>query len=147
MKKQASILLMTLSLLGAMAVGSAYPQSVEKFVVNIPFSFSLGDKTFPAGRYRVEPISFSGATLNSKLVIRSTDGDNSTIVSTLPIQASEMQDQSKLIFNRYGDQYFLSQVWTAGNGAGRKVRESRIEQRLAENSENSQVVSVVANQP
>lgn len=112
MKKQASIFLMTLSLFGAMAVGSAYSQFAEKFVVNIPFSFTLGDKTFPADQYRVEPISFSGTTLNSRLLIRSMNGDNSAIVSTLPIQSGEIQDQSKLIFNRYGDQYFLSQVWT-----------------------------------
>jgi len=146
MKKQASVFLMTLSLLGTLAVVSAYSLSVENFVVNIPFSFIIGDKTFPAGRYRVEPISFSGATLNSKVVIRSTSGDKSTIVSTLPIQASGIQDQSKLVFNRYGDQYFLSQVWTAGNSAGRKVRESRIEERLAKNVEERQMVSITANQ-
>ena len=146
MKKQASVFLMTLSLLGTLAVVSAYSLSVENFVVNIPFSFTIGDKTFPAGRYRVEPISFSGATLNSKVVIRSTSGDKSTIVSTLPIQASGIQDQSKLVFNRYGDQYFLSQVWTAGNSAGRIVRESRIEERLAKNVEERQMVSITANQ-
>jgi len=146
MKKQASVFLMTLSLLGTLAVVSAYSLSVENFVVNIPFRFTIGDKTFPAGRYRVEPISFSGATLNSKVVIRSTSGDKSTIVSTLPIQASGIQDQSKLVFNRYGDQYFLSQVWTAGNSAGRKVRESRIEERLAKNVEERQMVSITANQ-
>jgi hypothetical protein len=145
MKKQASVLLMTWSLIATMAVGSAYSQSVEKFLVDIPFGFTVGDKTFPAGQYRVEPIAFSGATLNSKLVIRSTDGDNSAIVSTLPIQASEIQDQSKLIFNLYGDQYFLSQVWTAGNSAGRKLREPRIEVGLAKNLEKRQTVSVIAN--
>ena len=146
MKKQASIFLMTLSLFGAMAVGSAYSQFAERFVVNIPFSFTLGDKTFPADQYRVEPISFSGTTLNSRLLIRSMNGDNSAIVSTLPIQSGEIQDQSKLIFNRYGDQYFLSQVWTSGNSAGRRVRGSRIEEGLAKNSEERQTVSVIANQ-
>jgi len=32
--------------------------------------------------------------------------------------ANEMQTESKLVFNRYDNQYFLSQVWTVGSIRG-----------------------------
>jgi len=146
MKKRASILLITLSLFGTLAAISAYAQSVERFEVIIPFSFTLGDKTFPAGRYSIEPVSFAGTSLNSKLLIRSTDGHRSTLVSTLPIQASAMRVESKLVFSRYGDQYFLSRAWMAGSSAGREIRKSRAEERLAKSAVAPQSVSISAGQ-
>jgi hypothetical protein len=37
-------------------------------------------------------------------------------IHTLP--GREIQPKSKLVFNRYGDQYFLSEVWIAGRSEG-----------------------------
>jgi hypothetical protein len=38
------------------------------------------------------------------------------------------------VFNRYGDQYFLSQVWIAGSDTGRDLFQSRNERSLAKES-------------
>jgi hypothetical protein len=35
-----------------------------------------------------------------------------------------------LVFNRHGDQYFLSQIWEAGDSAGRELMTSREERQL-----------------
>lgn len=143
MKKRASALIIMLSLLGAMAVATAQAQSVEKFVVSIPFSFTVGGKTLPAGDYRVETLSFGGAHLYSKLVIRSTDGQTIKIVATLPARAGAMQEESKLVFRRYRQQYFLAQVWAAGTETGWEFRRSRAEERLARTGVKRQEVPIL----
>ena len=48
------------------------------------------------------------------------------------VVANEIQTQSKLVFNRYGDHYFLSQVWTAGNSRGRQLLKSGREREMAQ---------------
>ena len=53
---------------------------------------------------------------------------------TRPTRASEVQGESRLVFNRYGDQYFLSQVWMAGSDTGRDLFQSRNERNLAKES-------------
>ena len=66
-------------------------------------------------------------------MIRSADGCGG-IHMTRPNRTSEVQKQSKLVFNRYGDQYFLSQVWMAGSDTGRDLSPSRNERNLAKES-------------
>lgn len=143
MKKRVSALIITLSLLGAMAVATAQAQSGEKFVVNIPFCFTVGEKTLPAGDYRVETLSFGGAHLYSKLMIRSTDGQTSKIVATLPVRAGALPEESKLVFRRYGEQYFLAQVWAVGTDTGWEFRQSRAEKRLARTGVKRQEVPIL----
>ena len=53
-----------------------------------------------------------------------------------PAVASEPKTESKLIFNRYGDRYFLSQVWTAGNSSGRQLLKSDREKEMAQVAKN-----------
>ncbi|HXG67065.1 MAG TPA: hypothetical protein VNO70_18320 [Blastocatellia bacterium] len=144
MNKRVSMMIITLCLFGAMAVASAQAQTVEKFVVHIPFSFTVGGKTLPAGDYRIETIAFGGAQLYSKLLIKSTDGRSSRIVATLPARSRAMQERSKLIFHRYGEQYFLSRVWTAGTDTGRELRKTSAEEKLARGGTERQVVPILA---
>jgi hypothetical protein len=39
--------------------------------------------------------------------------------------------EGKLVFSRYGDRYFLSQVFSAGSGVGRQIPKSKLERELA----------------
>lgn len=114
----------------------------EAMVANIPFAFTAGDKTLPAGEYRVEKAANGSLTL----MIRSTDGKEGMFVSSLPAVTSKPQTQSKLIFHRYGHQYFLSQVWVAGYSQGRQLHESakEKEQTLAARNVTPDKVIIVA---
>jgi hypothetical protein len=66
-------------------------------------------------------------------------------VITHGAQAKEPQSESKLVFNRYGNRYFLSQVWTAGSIRGRQLpispREKEMPQ-LARNETKAEVTLV-----
>ncbi|MGH9842538.1 MAG: hypothetical protein ACREEM_27670 [Blastocatellia bacterium] len=96
---------------------------------NIPFDFSVGNKTLPAGVYTVTPLTTPGA-----LRIRREDCRAAALVQTQSVQARHDQDQTKLVFRRYGDQYFLAQVWTAGESDVRELQKSRTERELVKNS-------------
>ena len=126
MTKKALAIASVVVLSMAVAAVSARAQAGFVLAANIPFDFVVGKQTLPAGEYRIEQLSG-----RSVLLIRSTDGHTSTVVMTMPALANDWQSESKLVFNRYGDQYFLSQIWTAGNQSGRELYKSPRETELA----------------
>jgi len=126
MTKKAFAIASVVVLSMAIVAVSARAQASSPLLANIPFQFVVRDQTLPAGEYRIEQLSS-----NSVLLIRSTDGHTSTIVMTMAALANDWQSESKLVFNRYGDQYFLSQIWTAGNKSGRELYKSPRETELA----------------
>jgi hypothetical protein len=46
--------------------------------------------------------------------------------------ARKRSDVGKLVFNRYGDQYFLSKIWAASSDSGRELPKSRLEREVAQ---------------
>jgi hypothetical protein len=111
-------------------------------VVNIPFDFVAGNSKLPAGEYSVKT---SGPT-NTLILIARSDSAASAFIATNAAVASEPKTESNLIFNRYGDRYFLSQVWTAGNACGRQLLKSTREKEMAQTAklENQGQVTLVA---
>lgn len=100
----------------------------ELMVVNIPFDFVAGNTTLPAGEYSVK---VSGP-VNTLVLIDRKDSSAAAFINTNAAAASEPQSESKLVFNRYGDRYFLSQVWTAGYSQGRQLLKSAREKEMAQ---------------
>lgn len=132
MKKQSLRIFLIFGLLAILAPLSAHAQSSKELTANIPFSFNVADKTFPAGEYsvtRLNPQSDKAA-----LAIKSVDGRMSKVVLTNTVWADKAQATAKLIFNRYGDQYFLSQIWTIADNTGLELPKSRNERTLARNA-------------
>lgn len=125
MKKHSLIPLLAMVLM--LAVGSAYAQLPSPGVVkaNIPFSFTVDKMAFPAGEYTVRNSGTAGV-----LLISGEDSSQRGLISTMGIEASKSSSQTKLIFNRYGDQYFLSQVWVRGEASGRELPRTRTEKEL-----------------
>jgi len=93
--------------------------------VNIPFAFSAEDHFLPEGEYLVLTV-----TPERSIRIVSIDGKHSTIVNTLPNYASSPSVNSRLAFRRYGNEYFLAQVWTAGENVARNRCPARRQWRL-----------------
>ena len=117
------------SVMGLTAMASTQVvQAQEPLVVNIPFDFVVGGKTLPAGEYSVK----TTGPERTLLLIDRKDAYASVFMGTNAIIASEPKSESKLVFNRYGDRYFLSLVWTAGNSRGRLLLESDREKEIAQ---------------
>jgi hypothetical protein len=125
MKKQ-SFLMAGLLVLSSMAA-TQVARAQESLVVNIPFAFVAGNATLPAGEYRVQK-----RDRNWVLLIHCSDPSESAFVITNTAEAKELQSESKLVFNRYGKRYFLSQVWTAGSVRGRQLLKSPGEKEMAQ---------------
>ncbi|HEX2715327.1 MAG TPA: hypothetical protein VHM88_24370 [Candidatus Acidoferrales bacterium] len=138
MKKRTFAIVTLLALFIIAAAGLGHAQ--QSVMVNIPFEFVVGDRTLPAGDYDIQRPATGRPEV---LLIHRTDGSASAIVLTMPVEANDWQPESKLLFNRYGDRYFLSQIWTAGERFGRELYKSRAEKELA-SMETKREVTLVA---
>ena len=130
MKKQALKNFTVLNLLLMLTAVSVAAQS-ERSKIAIPFSFIVGQKTLPAGEYTVAP---NRRDFDKVWLVQSGDGLTSCLFTTLPVRAHQTQEETKLVFHKYGDQYFLSQIWTPGGNTGRELFMPRLEQQLAKNA-------------
>jgi hypothetical protein len=95
---------------------------------NVPFDFTVGQQTMPAGEYVV---TLLGRDSNSPIIlIKSGDGRASRILQMTPVEARRARESATLVFNRHGGRHFLAQVWTPAERAGLKVRKSPAERRM-----------------
>ena len=127
MKKQAFRILAVFSLLLTMSAAAVHAQS-KRSIINVPFSFTVGHKTLPAGEYTVEP---NRKDSNSSWLIQNIKGHDRVLFSTNSVWTSETQEITSLVFNNYDGQYFLSQIWNAGDNSGRELHMPRLERQLA----------------
>jgi hypothetical protein len=123
---------------------AASAQNQRSIVVNIPFDFAVKGKTLPAGEY----ILSRGSTADkSGLMMQRRDSKANAIVLTMSIQSRDNQEESRLVFNRYGEHYFLSQVWTAGDSEGRELfksnQERSLETELAKNNAKPEMITLI----
>jgi hypothetical protein len=72
--------------------------------------------------------------------IISVDNSTSALFEVGRTQASSAPAKSELIFNKYGNRYFLAKVFDEGNPAGSQVLESRYEKRMSEVAESQEHV-------
>ncbi len=119
-----------------LATGVASAQSTDPIRFRTPFEFVIGDQWVPAGEYTVSVVSPAGT-----LSFRSTDGAVSLLIGSVPVQATQTAERFKFIFNRYGDHYYMSQIWTPGYRTGRTLVPRTTELELAKNQK-PQVVTV-----
>ena len=118
-------LLFTLALTGA----AAHAQSAcARQKAQVPFDFHLGGRALPAGTYTVTCLGYAAGKV--ALHIRSADGRAGGIVLMHKASGAGGREEARLVFNRYGDQYFLAQVWDGADNTGLEMPVSRAERTL-----------------
>ena len=115
--------------LALLATASLVAEMQPRMTANIPFEFHVGNSMLPAGAYTVYAEPGSGLVW-----LRSADSKSSVTILAHAIQTLSTSRESKLIFNRYGDDYFLSRIWRAGSDTGNEIRKSRRETEVAATS-------------
>jgi hypothetical protein len=134
-------------LLSLLVVGSVRAQEPGTSIrVQIPFDFTVKGKTLPAGDYEIrrlmdEPIGLLLSNMHNK--------HENVVFETEPKIERSTPRRDELIFTRYGDSYFLSEVVTAGEQTGEEVNPSRRERELrremmARNQTQPETVTVAA---
>jgi hypothetical protein len=138
--------LATVAILGlflTLAIASVQAQSANRIQVTIPFNFAAGDAKLKAGKYIVERLSME------QLTFASVDGKTRAFVlAPLALQRTRKSVSERLVFQRYGDQYFLSEIWISGgvdgNGLYPLRAERNVAKELAKTSTKSQSVEIIA---
>ncbi|HVN80915.1 MAG TPA: hypothetical protein VMW38_18125 [Terriglobia bacterium] len=114
-----------------LTMATAWPllaQSVTTLAkAEIPFDFVVGQKTLPAGEYEICP---GNKTNKDILWIKKADSRAAANMITFGCNAKRQQAGPYLVFNRYGNQYFLSQVWTEFDQVGRQTPKTSVEKEL-----------------
>jgi hypothetical protein len=137
--KTARTLITICLLFSAASVFGQMTSSQQLMKVNIPFAFGVQDQSLPAGQYLVFTV-----TPERSIRIVSANGKHSAIVNTLPNYAKEPSSNSRLVFHRYGNEYFLAEVWTAGQDVARNPLSSKKAMESASNGERPEAFTVVA---
>ena len=120
---------------------SANAQSLNyRLTANIPFDFSVAGEKLPAGKYWINraPLGNGDAVVQ----IQNTDGHKTITRLTIPVSTLDPAKDSSLVFHRYGDQYFLSEIWPAGGQTGRVLPKTRAERELERKAQDTGVAQL-----
>jgi hypothetical protein len=98
----------SLAAIAIVAPARANAQSVET-TANVPFAFVAGDTSLPRGQYRMATLP--GHT--DALMIRGLQ--HGAIILSQPAGSSRADNTPRLVFDRFGEQYFLREIHLAGN--------------------------------
>ena len=91
-------------------------------VVDVPFAFNVAGQQLPAGHYNV-------TSKDGFIRIFSTNKQSLFVPTHAAVRAAS--EQSKLVFHRYGNTYFLSCIWVKGTATGQELYPSRAEREVA----------------
>jgi hypothetical protein len=124
----------------ALAVTTVASAQTIKVKVNVPFSFVVNRATLPAGEYLVQSVDDDGKVL----AIRDLDTNTTRLVAFTSCMSLKSAKQTKLIFHRYGERYFLNQIWVEGNNTGHELNPSPREKEVAKDFSVHEVVLMAA---
>ena len=122
MKKYVWLPLLLMAVIGSAAV-STKAQSSYVVRANVPFEFNVGDKTLAAGKITARELA-TGA-----LAISNLDQRQHAIRIAHQVASSNQNGRAKLVFRKYGNRYFLTQVWVPGYD-GMEFQKSKSERAI-----------------
>jgi hypothetical protein len=112
-----------------------HAQMIGEMEVNIPFQFHAGNTKLPAGSYVIQVLDNSDLTV---MEITSADGSTSALFEVQQLEANSTPTKSELIFNKYGNQYFLAKLFDEGNPSGSEVLKSHYEKQIRQTEAEAQ---------
>jgi hypothetical protein len=112
------------AILGALACSPQLSAQSRDMKITIPFEFHAGDKLLPPGRYDIQEIG-------SCIVFREADSGNAVLLVQTNGAESLKEHARSLDFRRYGNSYFLNNIWNREPTVGRQYAPTSREKRLA----------------
>ncbi len=126
MTKKLSVVFSAVALV--LAISAPLAAQTSPLRANIPFEFSVGGKTLPAGEYSIQSRNTDGS------ILAISNPDSTTAAMVLASRGSDWgkeRGQAKLIFHRYGSSYFLSEIWNGFATVGYALPVTRTERELS----------------
>ena len=125
--------------LGATAL--AQTSSSQRVIANIPFDFFASNKKLPAGKYTITVVNPSSD--RKALQLRSMNGQFTAIVLTNS-EIGSVADNSKLVFERYDDQYFFAKAqWAGETTTLAALRSNKAQKQLMAAAKKKSIVVIV----
>ena len=127
MKTQSFKLFAAALVLGLAAVfgTAASANAQDKMTFEVPFAFYVGKDKLAAGKYEIARVSEAGYWL------RNVEAGTSSLVRfNLQTPGLDRAESEKVVFNRYGDTYFLRNLYDRAGDIGRGLTESKLEKEL-----------------
>jgi hypothetical protein len=115
---------------------TAFAQTTQ-LNVTVPFEFIAGDTVLPAGDYDVHSTGLWGG---KALSIQNVISKAATFLLSTWCQLAKTSESNKLVFYRYGQKYFLAEVWTVNTNIGRQMPVDQRQTELARNQQKREVV-------
>jgi hypothetical protein len=127
-KRSFQILTASALVLCALTAGASAQSLVVAKKVKIDFDFYAGKKLMPAGEYefRLTP----NHQTHKLVYVRRLGGDANAIVASMPTANVKSLKPGSIVFNRYGDQYYLARVRFGDSDYIHSVIKSKRERRL-----------------
>jgi hypothetical protein len=117
----------TLGVLALLAAASAFGQ--QKVRYDIPFEFRFLDTVMPAGQYDVNVAANNVRNLLS-LECYACRAHGYTVTYGIG-GGGDPPDEGRMVFDKYGDTYYLSEVWKPGDSQGGALAKSKTEREIA----------------
>lgn len=92
--------------------------------VTVPFDFTVGQSQMSPGTYEISPLA------HGAIVIRDTKAAKSVLSMVRSEWSRNNGSRTKLVFNRYGDKYFLSQLSRGFGGGVMQLPTSKLEKEV-----------------
>lgn len=132
-------LLGTSIVIAALGLVPAFAQSTMRVTADIPFAFSAGNQSLPAGQY-----TFVADGNSAVARLQDQAGKTSVVFMTNPDTGSGTVKEAVLKFNRYGNKSYLAGVWSAVGDSGRILPKTAGEKEAAKSGETREVAFVRA---
>jgi hypothetical protein len=121
------------SIAGFVSIGQAMAQD-HAVQATIPFEFTAGTKALPAGTYTI-----ATGTANTIVI---TNHYQPAVVTTV-LHDSRESHQPELVFDKYGDRYFLSEIRCQSAGMSLELPPSKLEKTARQQQANLHAASEV----
>ncbi len=121
-----AIWLVAVALMVLSGMAAAQLNSGSKIVAQVPFEFVVANKIIPAGEWAVRLAIRDGNILD----ISNADTNAGVFWASSRTEAKQPSSHYALVFDQYGDHYFLSEIKLEGSKIAYRLPESRLEAEL-----------------
>ena len=144
MKQRVLCLLGSIGVVLAMSTISAQGQIIGELEANIPFTFHAGGAKLPPGKYVIHVLDNTDLNL---MEIESADGRTAALFQVREAQDSTEPKKTELVFNHYGNRYFLSKLFDGADRVGSAVVDYGYSKKYAPGEASVEEKDVPASRP
>ena len=126
MKRQ-FLILIAIAVFATALTTNAFGQTGKTVKANVKFDFQIGERIYPAGEYWIELIS------DNILLIRSAGDPNKKQILLANHSIWSKGQTPRLLFQKSGQDYFLTKVFLDTDRWGYSIRPSRRQRKSGKN--------------